>query len=78
MRVSWEEMNDAEIEYNKRDYCTHLFIPWKKCKYDNYFKPWSCKAEHHLWELCQYKDYKYRAALYKKRVEEGDENPRRV
>lgn len=78
MRVTWEEMNEAELSYKHRDYCAHLFIPLRKCKQQNYYSPWACKAEHHLWELCQYKDSMYRKELYKKRVEEGDPNPRRV
>jgi NADH dehydrogenase (ubiquinone) 1 beta subcomplex subunit 7 len=56
MQVSAEEMAEAKVPLNLRDYCAHLFIPLMKCRKDNYYLPWKCKKEKHAWEECQFQE----------------------
>lgn len=56
MQVTEEEMADAKVPLNLRDYCAHLFIPLTICKKDNYYVPWKCKKEQHLWDDCQFQE----------------------
>jgi len=57
MQVSQQEMADAQVPLNLRDYCAHLFIPLMKCRLEHYYLPWHCKAEKHKWEDCQYQEW---------------------
>ena len=56
MQVSQEEMAEAKVPLALRDYCAHLFIPLAKCRKENYYKPWKCKAEKHHWDECQFEE----------------------
>lgn len=56
MQVTEEQMAEAKVPLNLRDYCAHLFIPLMICRKDNYYLPWKCKKEKHLWEDCQYQE----------------------
>lgn len=56
MQVTEEELAEAKVPLNLRDYCAHLFIPLMICRKDNYYLPWKCKKEKHLWEDCQYQE----------------------
>ena len=56
MQVTAEEMAEAKVPLNLRDYCAHLFIPLMKCRKDNYYLPWKCKKEKHTWEECQFQE----------------------
>ena len=56
MQVTQQEMADAKVPIALRDYCAHLFIPLSKCRIDNYYLPWKCKAEKHRWEECQFEE----------------------
>ncbi|XP_064386820.1 NADH dehydrogenase [ubiquinone] 1 beta subcomplex subunit 7-like [Halichondria panicea] len=57
MQVTSEEMSEAQVPLNLRDYCAHYFIPLMKCRKENYYLPWKCKKEKHSWEECQFQDY---------------------
>ena len=56
MQVTAEEMAEAKVPLNLRDYCAHHFIPLMKCRKDNYYLPWKCKKEKHAWEECQFQE----------------------
>ncbi|XP_011405773.1 PREDICTED: NADH dehydrogenase [ubiquinone] 1 beta subcomplex subunit 7-like [Amphimedon queenslandica] len=57
MKVTQEEMAEAKVPLNLRDYCAHHFIPLMKCRKDNYYLPWRCKKEKHAWDECEFQDY---------------------
>lgn len=56
MQVTEEEMAEAKVPLNLRDYCAHLFIPLMQCRKENYYLPWKCKKEKHSWDECQYQE----------------------
>lgn len=57
MKVTEEELAEAKVPVNLRDYCAHLFIPLVKCRKDNYYLPWKCTKEKHEWDECEFQDY---------------------
>ncbi|KXJ16067.1 NADH dehydrogenase [ubiquinone] 1 beta subcomplex subunit 7 [Exaiptasia diaphana] len=57
MKVTAQEMADARIPLNGRDYCAHLLIPLIKCRKETYYVPWKCKHEKHAWDKCEYDDF---------------------
>ena len=56
MKVTQEEMAEAKVPLNLRDYCAHHFIPLMKCRKDNYYLPWRCKKEKHDWDECEFQE----------------------
>lgn len=56
MQVTEEELAEAKVPLNLRDYCAHLFIPLMKCRKDNYYLPWKCKKEKHQWDECEFQE----------------------
>jgi hypothetical protein len=58
-----EEMAAAKLDYVYRDFCAHLLIPLNKCRRETLYMPWKCEHERHVYELCQYKEYKRRIAM---------------
>ena len=57
MVATLKEMEDAQVPLDKRDYCAHLYIKWKKCHHDN--RPWAkpyCKHEAHEYAHCQHEE----------------------
>ena len=60
MQATQEEMRAARLPLDARDFCAHLLIPLNECRSASYFLPWACKHERHVYELCQYKEYKKR------------------
>ncbi|KAI7869370.1 NADH-ubiquinone oxidoreductase B18 subunit family protein [Spinellus fusiger] len=69
MKVSQEEMKKARIPLEYRDYCAHLLIPLNKCRGETFYLPWKCENERHIFEKCQYDDYKRRMLVLKKAKE---------
>ncbi len=55
-QVTQQEMADAKVPINLRDYCAHLFIPLMKCRKENYYLPWKCQTEKHAWDECQFQE----------------------
>ena len=51
-----EECAKNKIDLAYRDYCSHKLIPLNKCRYKNFFLPWKCEHERHVYEKCQYKE----------------------
>jgi NADH dehydrogenase (ubiquinone) 1 beta subcomplex subunit 7 len=60
MKATQEEMRAAKLPLHYRDFCAHLLIPLNECRAASYYMPWACKHERHVYELCQYKEYKKR------------------
>ena len=56
MQVTQEELAEAKVPLNLRDYCAHYFIPLMKCRKDNYYLPWKCKKEKHDWDDCEFQE----------------------
>ena len=56
-------MEAAKLDMVYRDFCAHLLIPLNKCRRDTLYLPWKCTEERHVYEKCQYLDYKGRASL---------------
>ena len=50
-------MMDNQVPLKFRDYCAHLYIPLKQCRYRTSRVPWACKEEKHAWEHCEVEDY---------------------
>ncbi|WIA28594.1 hypothetical protein OEZ86_011134 [Tetradesmus obliquus] len=63
MKATKEEMDAAKLPYQYRDYCAHLLIPLNDCRHKANFAPWACGHEKHVYEKCQYKEWKRRVAI---------------
>ncbi|WZN67148.1 B18 subunit of NADH:ubiquinone oxidoreductase [Chloropicon roscoffensis] len=55
-----EACDEAQVPQVWRDACAHLLIPLNACRKKEFYLPWKCEHERHVYELCQYKDYKKR------------------
>lgn len=53
-------MKKHKIPLPYRDRCAALLVPLNKCRYEGWFLPWNCQHERHLYEECQYLDFKRR------------------
>lgn len=56
MHATQEQLRDAKVDLAYRDFCAHLLIPLNECRKANYFLPWRCEHERHVYEKCQYKE----------------------
>ena len=65
MKVTQQEMADARVPINARDYCAHILIPLNECRRENSFLPWACEHERHSYEICMYKEYERRRSIKK-------------
>ena len=61
MHATQEQLRDAKVDLAYRDFCAHLLIPLNDCRKANYFLPWRCGHERHVYEKCQYKECVERA-----------------
>ena len=66
MLISREELKKEKIPLEYRDFCAHLLPELNACRRATLFMPWKCKHERHVYELCQYKEYKKRVAALEK------------
>ena len=57
MHATQAQLVDAKVDLAYRDFCAHLLIPLNDCRKGNYFLPWRCGHERHVYEKCQYKEY---------------------
>lgn len=57
VKASRQEVQEARIPINFRDNCVDLLIPLNKCRFDNFYLPWKCEHERHVYEVCEYKEY---------------------
>jgi NADH dehydrogenase (ubiquinone) 1 beta subcomplex subunit 7 len=54
MIATQEEMVEARVPIPYRDQCAHLLIPLNKCRHAEFFLPWKCESERHIYEKCEY------------------------
>ncbi|KAL6961867.1 hypothetical protein U1Q18_001848 [Sarracenia purpurea var. burkii] len=54
MIATQEEMVEAKVPIPYRDQCAHLLIPLNKCRHAEFFLPWKCENERHVYEKCEY------------------------
>uniref|UniRef100_K4FY48 NADH dehydrogenase [ubiquinone] 1 beta subcomplex subunit 7 n=1 Tax=Callorhinchus milii TaxID=7868 RepID=K4FY48_CALMI len=66
MVASQQEMDDARIPLEQRDYCAHHLIMLLKCKRDNWPNFLACSHENHEWDSCQHQDYVMRMKEYER------------
>lgn len=70
MIATQEEMCAAKIPLGSRDQCAHLLIPLNKCRQAEFFLPWKCEDERHVYEKCEYELVMERILAMKKIREE--------
>ncbi|KAK6468762.1 NADH dehydrogenase [Huso huso] len=80
MVATQEQMNEAQLPVEQRDYCAHHLLKLMKCKRDNWPNFLACKHERHDWDYCEHQDYvmrmkeferERRLLMRKKRIEEA-------
>uniref|UniRef100_A0A7N0UK27 NADH dehydrogenase [ubiquinone] 1 beta subcomplex subunit 7 n=1 Tax=Kalanchoe fedtschenkoi TaxID=63787 RepID=A0A7N0UK27_KALFE len=72
MIATREEMVEARVPIPYRDQCAHLLIPLNKCRQKEYYLPWKCEDERHVYEKCEYELVMERMlAMQKIREKEG-------
>ncbi|KAH7515450.1 hypothetical protein FEM48_Zijuj10G0027500 [Ziziphus jujuba var. spinosa] len=54
MIATQEEMVESRVPLAYRDQCAHLLIPLNKCRQSEFYLPWKCENERHVYEKCQY------------------------
>lgn len=54
MVATQQEMNDAQLKLDQRDYCAHYLIRLLKCKRDSFPNFLACKHERHDWDYCEH------------------------
>lgn len=54
MVATQQEMNDAQLVLQQRDYCAHYLIRFLKCKRDSFPNLLACKHEQHDWDYCEH------------------------
>ncbi|CAM4606365.1 NADH dehydrogenase [ubiquinone] 1 beta subcomplex subunit 7 [Lepidochelys kempii] len=57
MVATQQQMNDAQLPLDQRDYCAHYLIKLMKCKRDNFPNFLACQHERHDWDYCEHLDY---------------------
>ncbi|CAM9686851.1 unnamed protein product [Chrysoparadoxa australica] len=67
-RASEKELEDNRIPIHWRDNCAALLIPLNKCRKDNFFRMDRCEHERHIYEKCQYTDWKARKAILEEKT----------
>ncbi|XP_069333378.1 NADH dehydrogenase [ubiquinone] 1 beta subcomplex subunit 7 [Eulemur rufifrons] len=66
MVATQQEMNDAQLTLQQRDYCAHYLIRLLKCKRDSFPNFLACKHEQHDWNYCEHLDYVMRMKEYER------------
>lgn len=66
MVATQQEMNDARLVLQQRDYCAHYLIRLLKCKRDSFPNFLACKHEQHDWDYCEHLDYVMRMKEYER------------
>ncbi|KAK9276928.1 hypothetical protein L1049_006466 [Liquidambar formosana] len=54
MIATQEEMVEARVPLAYRDQCAHLLMPLNKCRQAEFYLPWKCENERHVYEKCEY------------------------
>ncbi|KAJ7598926.1 B18 subunit of NADH:ubiquinone oxidoreductase [Mycena floridula] len=71
--ASQEELKANRVPLGWRDNCSALLIPLNLCRKQNYYLPWECQDQKHVYEKCQYDDYMRRMSALAKRKQSVDE-----
>ncbi|XP_071799181.1 NADH dehydrogenase [ubiquinone] 1 beta subcomplex subunit 7-like [Asterias amurensis] len=66
MVATQQEMNNAQVPLQHRDYCAHLYIAFFQCKRDNFPNVFACKHAKHEYEQCEYGDFVIRMKEYER------------
>ncbi|XP_012498193.1 PREDICTED: NADH dehydrogenase [ubiquinone] 1 beta subcomplex subunit 7 [Propithecus coquereli] len=66
MVATQQEMSDAQLTLQQRDYCAHYLIRLLKCKRDSFPNFLACKHEQHDWNYCEHLDYVMRMKEYER------------
>ncbi|KAK1927992.1 NADH-ubiquinone oxidoreductase B18 subunit-domain-containing protein [Papiliotrema laurentii] len=72
--ASQAELNKHQVPLQWRDNCSALLIPLNICRHKEYYLPWKCEDEKHVYEKCQYDDYMRRMKKLAKQKKEAAEN----
>lgn len=54
MVATQQQMSDAQLTLEQRDYCAHYLIRLLKCKRDSFPNFLACKHEQHDWDYCEH------------------------
>ncbi|MCL7034464.1 hypothetical protein MKW94_028635 [Papaver nudicaule] len=54
MIATQKEMVENRVPLAYRDQCAHLLIPLNKCRASEFYLPWKCENERHVYEKCEY------------------------
>ncbi|KAF8590291.1 hypothetical protein K439DRAFT_1382292 [Ramaria rubella] len=65
--ASQEELKAHKVPLGYRDGCSSLLIPLNLCRRKNFYLPWECEHERHVYEQCQYNDFIRRTKELSKR-----------
>uniref|UniRef100_G1QDL4 NADH dehydrogenase [ubiquinone] 1 beta subcomplex subunit 7 n=1 Tax=Myotis lucifugus TaxID=59463 RepID=G1QDL4_MYOLU len=57
MVATRQQMNDAQLVLQQRDYCAHYLIQLLKRKRNSFPNFLACKHEQHDWVYCEHLDY---------------------
>nr|XP_025044958.1 NADH dehydrogenase [ubiquinone] 1 beta subcomplex subunit 7 isoform X1 [Pelodiscus sinensis] len=57
MIATQQQMNEAQLPLEQRDYCAHYLIKLLKCKRDSFPNFLACKHERHDWDYCEHLEY---------------------
>uniref|UniRef100_A0A8C5NUG6 NADH dehydrogenase [ubiquinone] 1 beta subcomplex subunit 7 n=1 Tax=Jaculus jaculus TaxID=51337 RepID=A0A8C5NUG6_JACJA len=57
MVATQQEMSDAQLPLEQRDYCAHYLLRLLKCKRDHFPNFLACSHERHDWDYCEHLDY---------------------
>ncbi|GAV79259.1 NDUF_B7 domain-containing protein [Cephalotus follicularis] len=71
MIATQEEMVEARVPIPYRDQCAHLLIPLNKCRHAEFYLPWKCENERHVYEKCEYELVMERMLLMQK-IRQGE------
>ncbi len=51
VKASRKEIVDARIPPNFRDNCVDLLLQLNRCRFENFYLPWKCEHERHVYEV---------------------------
>ena len=63
MKATEQEMKDAQVPINFRDYCADILIKLNECRKANYWMPGKCEELMHAYEKCQYHEHERRLKI---------------
>ncbi|XP_072023263.1 NADH dehydrogenase [ubiquinone] 1 beta subcomplex subunit 7-like [Amphiura filiformis] len=66
MVATQQEMNDARLPLDKRDFCAHFLIDFYKCRQAEFPNLSACMGKKHDYDQCEYQDYVMRMKEYER------------